>query len=84
MSDVRKTIATTIKSADKRLFNEDYDKQALAVLRGLSKNGFAVITVEPTDEMREKGKAAMTTGRHRPDEIIRAIYDALLTSGRLN
>ena len=84
MTDVRKTIAMAIKSADKKLFNEDYNKQALAVLRGLSKNGYAVLPVAPSEEMREKGKAAMVTGRHRPDDIVRAIYNALLTSGRLN
>lgn len=80
MIDLRKTIATSIKSADKSWFNEDYTKQAAQVMRDLRKAGYLIVPAEPGEKGIEAGLEAMTAGRHRPADVVSTIYRAMVAA----
>ena len=75
-------IAHAIKDADKKYFFEDYTKQSKAVLAALRQAGFAVVPVEPTEAMLEAGKNGMRYGQQRPQDLLRAIYQSMLSAGK--
>ncbi|WP_259782071.1 hypothetical protein [Aestuariispira ectoiniformans] len=78
MSDVKKLIAQAIKGADKSWFNEDYVKQAEAVIRGLKAKGFVVVEEKPTEKQVEAGKDALQSGRYRPSDVVTVLYQAMV------
>lgn len=82
MANLRKIIARAIKDADKSWFNEDYSKQADAVLRGLKSKGYTVVQLEPTEDQVEAGKEALTTGRYRPTEVVATLYKAMVKAAK--
>lgn len=81
-ADIRTAIATAIKKADRSWFNENYDKQAGAVLKALRRDGFAIVPVEPDGDTIEAGVEAMRAGRHRPADVLRGLYRAMVAAGR--
>ena len=76
MSSAKAIVAKAIKKADSSWFNEDYNKQADAVIKALASNGMMVVPVIPDDRIVEAGKNAMSAGRHRPSDVIKTIYSA--------
>lgn len=80
MSKVKLTnlIATAIQKADSSYFNEDYTKQANAVLAALEKDGFTIIPKDYSAEMWQKVAENMKTGRVRPDEHVKNVYETVL------
>lgn len=78
VSDVKKLIAQAIKGADKSWFNEDYMKQADAVIRGLKAKGYAVVEEKPTDKQVEAGKEALKSGRYKPGDVVTVVYQAMV------
>ena len=82
-AEIRNLIAKSIRDADKSWFNEDYSKQAAEVVRNLRMAGYAVVPVEPDDTIVEAGVESMQAGRHRPADIIKAIYMTMVQKARL-
>ncbi len=81
-SEIKKLIAQSIKQADRSLFNENYDRQAEAVVKGLAKAGYFVVPVQPDQAILDAGKEAMTAGRYRPNDILAQIYAAMVRAGK--
>ncbi|MBP5858907.1 hypothetical protein KAJ83_17945 [Marivibrio halodurans] len=81
-ADIRTAIAKAIKQADRSWFNENYDKQAAAVLQTLRRDGYAIVPVEPDAGTIEAGVEAMQAGRHRPADVLRSLYRAMVAAGR--
>lgn len=80
---IKKLIAQAIKKADRSWFNEDYDRQADAVVRALAQAGWHVVPVRPDEAILEAGKEAMTAGRYRPNDILAQIYAAMVKAGKV-
>lgn len=82
-ADIKTAIAQAIKKADKSWFNEDYDKQARAVIQALAKEGYVVAPRQPTPEAIEAGREAMQAGRYRPSEVLSQLYRAMIEAAKL-
>jgi glucan-binding YG repeat protein len=72
------TLATAIQAADSSYFNENYTKQAQAALTALEKAGYAVLPKEFPDDTWEKAAGAMKTGRVKPAEHVKNVYETVL------
>ena len=82
-ADIRTVIAKAIKKADRSWFNEDYDKQARAVQSALRQEGYAIVPLEPGEKAIEAGLEAMQAGRHRPADVLRSLYQAMVSAGKV-
>lgn len=82
--EIRKTIAEAIKEADKSYFFEDYSKQARAVLEVMVQEGFAIVPLQPTEEMLKTGLDNLPSGRVKPEELIKRIYTAMVKEAAKN
>ncbi|WP_044559506.1 hypothetical protein [Azospirillum sp. B4] len=76
------TIAQAIKRSDKTFFNENYTKQAHAVVDGLRKAGFEIVPVRPPEGLVEYAVENIPFGRLRPSELIRALYGTMIENCR--
>lgn len=74
---VQREIASAIQQADTSYFFEDYSKQALAVLRVLERNGYAIVPKDPTEEMIKAGSDAILPGKVKPDALVRHVYTSM-------
>ena len=72
--NLRETIAKAIKKADSSYFFENYSKQAQAVLSVLEKEGYALLPLEPTEEMIRVGLDNIPSGRVKPEKLVENIY----------
>lgn len=77
-SALEEMIAKAIKDTDKSFFNEDYNKQARAVLSVLKKNGYEVVPARPPEGLVEWAKDNIPFGRLRPTELIVQMYAILV------
>ena len=75
---LNKQIAKTIKHADRSYFFEDYSKQASAVLSMFRKKGYRVIPAELGDDIMKRISDEMATGKLRPEEHIKDVYQTML------
>lgn len=75
-------IAKAIKDADKSIFNEDYTKQARAVMGALRKAGYEVAPVKPPEGLVEWAKENIPFGRLRPAELITQMYSMMVENVR--
>ena len=80
MADIEEIIARAIKQADKSFFNENYRKQARAVLETLKKEGFAIAYLPPSESMIKAGVDALPAGRVKPEAVVERIYLAMAKS----
>jgi hypothetical protein len=71
-------IASAIQKADTSYFNEDYTKQAQAVLAALEQAGYQLMPKEYPPETWAKAADAMKTGRVRPEEHVKNVYEVVL------
>jgi len=78
MSTLVNTIAAAIQKADSSYFNENYTKQATAVLAALDKAGFVITPKTAPAEVWEKAANTMRTGRLKPDEHVKDVYEKVL------
>lgn len=78
--EILDTIAHAIKAADSSYFFEDYSKQATAVLNALRKAGCAVVPIKPDEGMIEAGSNAILSGRVRPNDHVRTVYEVMVQS----
>lgn len=77
-SQITNLIAGAISKADSSYFNEDYTKQAQAVLAALEKSGIALIPKEYPPETWLKAADAMKTGRLKPEEHVKNVYETVI------
>ena len=82
MPDLGDVIAQAIKEADSSIFNEDYSKQARAVLVALRRNGYEVLPREPKPEALEFILQNLPFGRLKQSDLIRAIYRLVVENAR--
>lgn len=71
-------IAEAIRAADSSYFNEDYTKQARAVLAAIDKAGYVLMPKDYPAETWQKVAENMKTGRVRPDEHVKNVYETVL------
>lgn len=72
------TIAHAIRAADSSYFFEDYTKQAMAVIRALQKAGLGVVPLRADEGMIEAGSQAVLSGRVKPSDHVRTVYEAMV------
>ncbi|PZP87193.1 MAG: hypothetical protein DI582_00015 [Azospirillum brasilense] len=71
-------IENAIAKADSSYFFEDYTKQARAVQAALEKAGFAIMPREFADEVWKQVADQMRTGRLKPEEHVKDVYQTVL------
>jgi hypothetical protein len=75
---LQSTIENAISKADSSYFFEDYTKQARAVIAALDAAGFAVIAKTAPDDVWEKVANEMRTGRVKPEEHVKDVFNVAL------
>lgn len=78
MASVPKIIARAIKKADKTYFFENYDKQAVKVMKALEEQGYAITKREADMDIFKQVADEMKTGRMKPEEHIKDVYQRVL------
>lgn len=71
-------IQDAIAKADNSYFFENYTKQAQAVIAALEKAGYAITPAEFSDDIWKQVADQMRTGRLKPEEHVRDVYETLL------
>jgi hypothetical protein len=74
---LRQRIAEAIRTADSSYFNEDYNKQADAVLRAIRAGGFVLLPAEPPPEIWKSVAENMRLGRLKPEEHVKDVVETL-------
>ena len=75
---IQTVIENAISKADSSYFFENYTKQAQAVLGALEKAGYAVVVKDMADDVWTQASNEIRTGRLRPDEHIKDVYQTVL------
>jgi len=75
-------IARAIKDADKSFFNEDYGKQAEAVIAALNRAGYELVPRRPSEAFTQYMDENMPLGRLRPRELVHALYKMIVENAR--
>jgi hypothetical protein len=79
---IRETIALSIKKADRTIFNENYSKQADAVIDGLRKAGYEIVPLKPPELLVEYAVDNLPFGRLRPADLVRTMYTVMVDNCR--
>ncbi len=82
MADLTTLIAKAIRDADKSWFNEDYTKQAAAVEAALRAKGWVICPQQAPDKLVEFAVENLPFGRMKPEDLIRELYQLLVTNAR--
>lgn len=82
MPSIIETIAASIKSSDRTIFNENYTKQAKAVVEGLRRAGYEVVPVKPPEVLIEYAADNIPFGRLRQSDLIRSLYTIMVENCR--
>ncbi len=82
MVDIREVIALAIKKADTSMFNENYSKQAAAVIQAVQKAGYEIVPVKAPDALVPYVHDNMPFGRLRPSELVTQLYTLMVTNAR--
>jgi len=82
MADLTTLIAKAIRESDKSWFNEDYTKQALAVLGDLRSSGWEVCPKEAPEALVNFAVENLPFGRMKPEDLIRELYRLLVNNAR--
>jgi hypothetical protein len=70
-------IENAISKADSSYFFENYTKQAAAVIRAMEEAGFTITPREITDDIWLKAANEMRTGRIKPEEHVKDVYQVV-------
>jgi predicted CoA-binding protein len=76
--NLNKIIARAIKKADRSYFFENYEKQAESVLRLLDQEGYMILPKEPSKDLLKKVAETMATGKMKPEEHVKDVYEKIL------
>lgn len=71
-------IAEAIRAADSSYFNEDYTKQARAVLTAIEKAGYVLMPQDYPADTWKRVAENMKTGRIRPEDHVKNVYETVL------
>lgn len=74
---IQTVIENAIAKADTSYFFENYTKQAQAVIGALQKAGYLILPNEFPDDVWKKVADQMRTGRLRPDEHVKDVYQTV-------
>lgn len=77
------TIENAISKADSSYFFEDYSKQARAVIAALQAAGFTIVAHDLPDDIWKKIAAEMRTGRVKPEEHVKDVFQVALRHATL-
>jgi hypothetical protein len=80
---LQSTIENAICKADSSYFFEDYTKQAKAVIAALDAAGFVFINKDLPEELWKQVADQMRTGRVKPEEHVKDVYQVALRLGGL-
>lgn len=75
---LQSVIENAISKADSSYFFEDYTKQAKAVIAAMESAGFVFISKELPDEMWKQVADQMKTGRVKPEEHVKDVFQVAL------
>jgi hypothetical protein len=81
-TNLKKSIANAIKRSDTSYFFEDYNSQATAVLKMLQTEGFMIVPNAPTEDMIAAGVQAIGSGKIRPEDHVRYVYNDMIKQVR--
>lgn len=82
MADLPTLIAKAIKEADNSIFNEDYSRQALAVLMALRAAGWELCPKEAPEGLVTFATENMPFGRMKPEDLMRELYKLMVNNAR--
>jgi hypothetical protein len=82
LSQLQNLIAQAIKNADKSFFNEDYVKQASAVIIALRRAGFEIVPAKPSEGLIDFACDNLPFGRLKQQDFIRELYVLLIENTR--
>lgn len=82
MADLKEIVALAIKKADTSMFNEDYNKQAAAVIQAVQKAGYEIVPIRPPEGLLPFVHENMPFGRLRPSELVTQLYTLMVTNVR--
>ncbi len=71
---IQTVIQNAIAKADTSYFNENYTKQAQAVMAALEGAGFTILPKELPSDLWERAANEMKTGRVKPEEHVKDVY----------
>ena len=71
-------IASAIMKADASYFNEDYTKQAQAVMAAIDKSGYVLTQKDFPKDIWQQVADKMRTGQMKPDDHVKNVYETLL------
>ncbi len=75
---IQSVIETAISKADASYFFENYTKQAHAVLKALDSAGFTILPKDLPDATWTQVAAEMRTGRVKPEEHVKDVYQTVM------
>ena len=75
---IQTVIETAIQKADASYFFENYTKQAQAVIAAINAAGFAIVARDLPDELWKKIADDMRTGRVKPEEHVKDVFQVAL------
>ncbi|MBN8544054.1 MAG: hypothetical protein J0M34_07310 [Alphaproteobacteria bacterium] len=78
MNKLRSKIASAIQAADSSYFNENYTKQADAVLKAIANEGFVLLPKELAPELWKQVSDNMRTGRLKPEEHVKDVFETVI------
>ena len=82
MADIQDIIALAIKKADTSMFNENYTKQAAAVMQAVQKAGYEIVPTKAPEGLVPYVHDNMPFGRLRPSELVTQLYTLMVTNVR--
>ena len=80
--DITNVIAVAIKDADSSWFNENYTKQAQAVIHALDKQGFEICPKKAPDALVDYAVENLPFGRMKPEDFVKELYELLVANAR--
>ena len=82
MAAIQDIIAMAIKKADTSMFNENYSKQAAAVIQAVQKAGYEIVPTKAPEGLVPYVHDNMPFGRLRPSELVTQLYTLMVTNVR--
>ncbi|MFZ4125658.1 MAG: hypothetical protein ACOYJ2_06275 [Rickettsiales bacterium] len=75
---LRSKIAKAIQAADSSYFNENYTKQADAVLKAIANEGYVLLPKELAPELWKQVSDNMRTGRLKPEDHVKDVFETVI------
>lgn len=75
---LRNKIAAAIQAADISYFNENYTKQADAVLKAIANEGYVLLPKELAPDLWKQVADGMRTGRLKPEDHVKDVFETVI------